>query len=195
VSVHSQVEVGSEFLGYRVEERIGRGGMGVVYRAYDLRLKRTVALKLMAPELALDRRFRERFERESELAMSLEHPNVIPIYDGGDIEGRMYLAMRYVEGTDLRALLRAQGALEPGRAMAICAQVAAALDAAHARGLVHRDVKPSNVLLDPGEHVYLADFGPDGAASRAPSRLRPLAGHARVPGTRAARGRAGRRPR
>jgi Protein kinase domain len=133
--------------------------MGVVYRAYDLRLKRTVALKLMAPELALDQRFRERFSREAELAMSLEHPNVVPIHDAGDIDGRLYLAMRHVEGTDLRALLYAEGALDTARALAICSLVANALDAAHANGLVHRDVKPSNVLLDASEHVYLADFG------------------------------------
>jgi serine/threonine-protein kinase len=117
-----------------------------------------VALKLIAPELALDARFRERFARETELAMSLEHPNVVPIYDAGDVDGRLYLAMRLVE-SDLRRLLRADGALEPARALAICRQVASALDAAHAKGLVHRDVKPSNVLLDENEHAYLADFG------------------------------------
>jgi hypothetical protein len=159
VNVHTQLEIGSEFLGYRIEELVGRGGMGVVYRAYDLRLKRTVALKLIAPDLALDERFRERFTRESEVAMTLEHPNVVPIYDAGDVDGRVYLAMRYVEGTDLRTLLRAEGALDPTRALAICSQMAAALDAAHATGLVHRDVKPANVLLDPSDHVYLADFG------------------------------------
>jgi YVTN family beta-propeller protein len=159
VSTHTEVEIGAEFLGYRIDGVIGRGGMGVVYRAYDLRLKRTVALKLVAPELALDERFRARFARETELAMSLEHPNVVPIYDAGEVDGRLYLAMRYVEGADLRTLLRADAALEPGRAVAISGQVAAALDAAHARGLVHRDVKPSNVLLDEGEHIYLADFG------------------------------------
>jgi serine/threonine-protein kinase len=155
----SPIEIGSDFIGYRVEELIGRGGMGVVYRAYDLRLKRPVALKLVAPSLALDERFRERFARESELVMSLEHPNVVPIHDAGDVEGRVYLAMRFVDGRDLGSLLRAEGALEPARAIAICKQIAAALDAAHARGLVHRDVKPSNVLLDGSEHVYLADFG------------------------------------
>jgi YVTN family beta-propeller protein len=159
VSAQAEIGIGSEFVGYRIDELIGRGGMGVVYRAYDLRLKRTVALKLMAPELALDQRFRERFSREAELAMSLEHPNVVPIHDAGDIDGRLYLAMRHVEGTDLRALLHAAGALDPARALAICSQVANALDAAHANGLVHRDVKPSNVLLDASEHVYLADFG------------------------------------
>ena len=159
MSAQTEIRIGSEFVGYRIDELIGRGGMGVVYRAYDLRLKRTVALKLMAPELALDRRFRERFSREAELAMSLEHPNVVPIHDAGDIDGRLYLAMRHVEGTDLRALLHAEGALDTARALAICSQVANALDAAHASGLVHRDVKPSNVLLDADEHVYLADFG------------------------------------
>ena len=159
MNARTEIGIGSEFVGYRIDELIGRGGMGVVYRAYDLRLKRTVALKLMAPELALDRGFRERFSREAELAMSLEHPNVVPIHDAGDIDGRLYLAMGQVEGTDLRALLRAEGALDPARALAICSQVANALDAAHANGLVHRDVKPSNVLLDASEHVYLADFG------------------------------------
>src|SRR6266511_3511185 len=159
MSTRSQPELGSDFLGYRIEELISRGGMGVVYRAYDLRLKRTVALKLVTPELALDERFRERFARETELAMSLEHPNVVPIHDAGEVDGRLYLAMRLVAGTDLRQLLRAEGALEPSRALAICGQVASALDAAHAKALVHRDVKPSNVLLDESEHVYLADFG------------------------------------
>jgi serine/threonine-protein kinase len=159
VSVHTEIRIGSEFVGYRIDELIGRGGMGVVYRAFDLRLKRMIALKLMSPELALDQRFRERFSREAELAMSLEHPNVVPIHDAGDIDGRLYLAMRLVEGTDLRALLHAEGALDPARAVAICRQVASALDAAHAQGLVHRDVKPSNVLLDVSEHIYLADFG------------------------------------
>jgi hypothetical protein len=159
VSVQTEIRIGSEFVGYRIDELIGSGGMGVVYRAYDLRLKRIVALKLMAPGLALDQRFRDRFTREAELAMSLEHPNVVPIHDAGDIDGRLYLAMRYVEGTDLRALLHAEGALDKARALAICNRVANALDAAHASGLVHRDVKPSNVLLDASEHVYLADFG------------------------------------
>ena len=113
VSTSTQVQIGSDFLGYRIEELIGQGGMGVVYRAYDLRLKRIVALKLIVPELALDERFHARFARETELAMSLEHPNVVPVYDAGDVDGRFYLAMRLVEGTDLGALLRAEGALDP----------------------------------------------------------------------------------
>ena len=159
MDVHRPVDIGTDFLGYRIEELIGLGGMGVVFRAYDLRLKRPVALKLVAPSLALDESFRARFARETELVMSLEHPNVVPIYDAGDVDGRVYLAMRLVDGTDLGSLLRVEGALEPARAMAICAQIASALDAAHTSGLVHRDVKPSNVLLDRSEHVYLADFG------------------------------------
>ena len=159
MTIQTTVGIGSDVLGYRIEALAGRGGMGFVYRAQDLRLKRTVALKLIAPPFALDDRFRERFAREAELAMALEHPNVVPIHDAGEFDGHLYLVMRYVEGTDVRSLLRTQGALEPHRALAIVAQVAQALDAAHAKGLVHRDVKPSNVLLDTGEHVYLADFG------------------------------------
>jgi serine/threonine-protein kinase len=159
VPVSTDPRIGSELLGYRVEALVGRGGMGVVYRAYDRRLKRKVALKLVAPELSEDVRFRERFLAETELVASLEHPNVVPVYDAGEVDGHLYLAMRYVEGEDLKALLGRKGVLEPARSLAICTQVAGALDAAHARGLVHRDVKPSNVLLDPDEHVYLADFG------------------------------------
>ncbi len=179
MDVYESVGIGRDFLGYRIEELIGRGGMGVVYRAYDLRLKRPVALKLVAPALAQDERFRERFARESELVMSLEHPNVVPIYDAGDVDGRVYLAMRLVDGTDLGFLLRTEGALEPARATAICTQIAAALDAAHARGLVHRDVKPSNVLLDGSEHVYLADFG----LTRRLDDARPQLGEDRFVGT------------
>jgi DNA-binding beta-propeller fold protein YncE len=159
LSTSADAQIGSEFVGYRVEALLGRGGMGVVYSAYDLRLKRTVALKLVAPELSGDERFRDRFLRETEVAASLEHPHVVPIHDAGEVDGKLYLAMRYVEGSDLKTLLRAEGALAPARALSVCAQVAGALDAAHERGLVHRDVKPSNVLLDPREHVYLADFG------------------------------------
>jgi streptogramin lyase len=157
--VTTGTNIPQDFLDYRIEEPIGQGGMGVVYLAQDVRLGRRVALKVMAPSLARDGRYRASFARESELAMSLEHPNVVPIHDAGEAEGRLYLAMRRVEGTDLRALLRREGALDPARALAIVSQIAQALDAAHAKGLVHRDVKPSNVLLDDNEHVYLADFG------------------------------------
>jgi YVTN family beta-propeller protein len=159
VTVSADPRIGSAFLGYRIEALLGRGGMGVVYRAYDLRLKRNVALKLIAPEFSGDERFRERFLAETEVAASLEHPNVVPVHDAGEIDGQLYLAMRYVAGSDLKRLLAREDVLAPPRALALCAQVAAALDAAHARGLVHRDVKPSNVLLDSQEHVYLADFG------------------------------------
>ena len=150
---------GTTFAGYRVDSVIGRGGMGVVYLARDLSLERPVALKLIAPELLHDERFRARFLREPKLAASHDHPNVIPIYDAGDHDGQLYLAMRYVQGTDLRTALEEAGRFEPERAIEVLAQVAGALDAAHRRGLVHRDVKPANVLLDEGEHVYLSDFG------------------------------------
>ena len=159
MSVSADPRIGTELLGYRIDALLGRGGMGVVYRAYDLRLKRNVALKLIAPELSGDGRFRDRFLAETEIAASLEHPNVVPVHDAGEVDGQLYLAMRFVEGSDLKTLLKAEKELEPARAVAICSQVAGALDAAHARGLVHRDVKPSNVLLDAQEHVYLADFG------------------------------------
>ena len=150
--------IGTELAGYRLEALIGRGGMGVVYRAHDLALDRDVALKLLAPHLADDVSFRERFLTESRVAASLEHPNVVPIHDAGEIDGQLYIAMRLVEGSDLKEVLR-DGPLEPARAVRVLEQIAGALDAAHARGLVHRDVKPSNVLLDEGGHVYLADFG------------------------------------
>ena len=150
---------GSGFAGYRIESFVGRGGMGVVYRATDLSLDRPVALKLIAPELADDERFRERFLREPRLAASLDHSSVIPIYEAGEHAGQLYLAMRYVPGSDLRTLLERDGALDPERALAILGQIAGALDAAHRQGLVHRDVKPANVLLDADEHAYLTDFG------------------------------------
>src|SRR5437773_948653 len=153
------VVVGTELAGYRIESLLGRGGMGVVYRAHDLALDRHVALKLLAPEFAGDVRFRERFLRESRLAASLDHPAIIPIYDAGEVAGQLYIAMRLVEGTDLKRLLAESGPLEPGRALGLLEQVAEALDEAHERGLVHRDVKPSNVLVDERGHCYLADFG------------------------------------
>jgi WD40 repeat protein/tRNA A-37 threonylcarbamoyl transferase component Bud32 len=158
-SISSDPFVGSELLGYQIEELIGRGGMGVVFRAFDPRLNRRVALKLLAPELAQDDRFRTRFLMESRLAAALEHPHAVPIYDAGEADGRLYLVMRFVEGSDLRELLATEGSLPTEQAIEICSQVAEALDAAHARGLVHRDVKPSNVLLDDREGAYLADFG------------------------------------
>ncbi len=149
---------GSELAGCRIEDVLGSGGMGVIYRATDLRLGRPVALKLIAADRASDPALRERFEREARLTASIDHPNVIPVYAAGEENGHLYLVMRYVPGTDLHALLRREGRLAPERAAAVVAQVADALDAAHAAGLVHRDVKPANVLIA-REHVYLSDFG------------------------------------
>jgi YVTN family beta-propeller protein len=162
---------GSTFAGYRIDSLIGRGGMGVVYKATDLSLDRPVALKLIAPELAADERFRARFLKEPRLAASLDHPNVVPIYEAGEHDGQLYLAMRYVPGSDLRSVLRRHGKLAPERAVPVLGQVAAALDEAHRRGLVHRDVKPANVLLDERDHAYLGDFGistQDGAVAVEP---------------------------
>ena len=151
--------VGTELAGYRIEGVIGRGGMSVVYLAEHARLERKVALKVLAPELAGSERFHDRFLRESKLAASIDHPNIVPIYDADEAEGVLYIAMRYVEGSDLKEAIRDQGRLEPLRTSAIVDQVASALDAAHARGLVHRDVKPANVLLTPDDHAYVSDFG------------------------------------
>jgi DNA-binding beta-propeller fold protein YncE len=168
MAVVAEDRIGTDLAGYRIERVLGRGGMSVVYLARDPRLKRNVALKVLAPELAEDEGFRARFLRESQLAASLDHPNVVPVYEAGEADGLLYIAMRHVLGTDLKALLRAEGALAPERALTLVGQVANALDAAHERGLVHRDVKPSNVLLTgrPGEeHCYLADFGLSTSAS------------------------------
>ena len=151
--------IAKEFAGYRIDSLVGRGGMGVVYRATDLSLDRTVALKVLDDELAKDPDFRRRFVTESKLAASLDHPNVIPIYAAGECDGMPYIAMRFVAGEDLRAVLRTVGRLEPGRAARLVAQLASALDAAHEAGLVHRDVKPANVLIAREDHVYLTDFG------------------------------------
>ena len=153
-----------QIAGYRIEARVGRGGMGEVYRAVQLNLGRRVALKVLAPELAADDLFRRRFLRESRIAASIDHPSIIPIYESGEDGGLLYIAMRYVDGSDLATVLEREGRLEPARAMAIMTQVASALDAAHTRGLVHRDVKPANILLaaaapGAGSHCYLCDFG------------------------------------
>jgi pSer/pThr/pTyr-binding forkhead associated (FHA) protein/tRNA A-37 threonylcarbamoyl transferase component Bud32 len=151
--------LGTVFAGCRVEEVIGHGDMGVVYGAEEVALQRPVALKVILPEHSQDERFRERFRRESRVAASIDHPNVIPLLDAGEEQGVLYIMMRLVEGTDLRALIAEERRVEPRRAARIVGQVGAALDAAHARGLVHRDVKPANVLLARGDHVYLSDFG------------------------------------
>jgi serine/threonine-protein kinase len=153
---------GAEFAGHLIEAVIGEGGMGVVYRARNLALDRERALKVLSPSLSADARFRERFRRESRLAASIEHPNVIPVHQAGEEAGHLFLAMRLVEGRDLREMVILDGPLEPGAAAAVTSAVAAGLDAAHASGLIHRDVKPANVLVgteaDAGR-VYLTDFG------------------------------------
>jgi serine/threonine-protein kinase len=164
-SAFSELGFGSQIAGYRLEEQIGQGGMAVVYRAYDPRLDRRVALKILAPGLAQDEAFRRRFIRESRAAAAVDHPNIIPVFEAGESGGVLFIAMRFVLGGDVRRLLDAAGPLPPARVADITSQVASALDAAHARGLVHRDVKPGNILLDQTassgdrEHVYLSDFG------------------------------------
>jgi protein kinase-like protein len=144
--------------GYRIEDVIASGGMGVVYRATQLSLGRTVALKVLAPHLSTDPEFRERFRLEAALHAGIEHPNIVTVYEAGESEEGLFLALKLVEGTDLRRLIES-GELSPERALRLLEQVASALDAAHDAGLVHRDVKPQNVLVDGGDHAYLADFG------------------------------------
>jgi hypothetical protein len=157
--------VGDEFAGYRVRAVLGRGGMSVVYQAENLRLSSIIALKVLAPELASDDVFRARFLEESRIAASLNHPNVIPIYDMGSHDELLYIAMRYVSGTDMRQMIKKRGRILPATALFLVGQAARALDAAHRKGLVHRDVKPGNLLIERGsddadpDHVYLADFG------------------------------------
>ncbi|MGW0748576.1 serine/threonine-protein kinase [Streptomyces sp. NPDC002587] len=156
---------GRRIAGYEVESEIGRGGMAVVYRARDLRLDRTVALKLLAPELARNDTFRQRFAHESRVAAAIEHPHIVPVFEAGETEGLLYIAMRYVAGQDLRAMLDRTGPLPLDTAARIAGQIASALDAAHDHDLVHRDVKPGNILIAEGtdsdhpEYAYLTDFG------------------------------------
>ena len=159
------VPAGARVAGYRLDEQIGRGGMAVVYRAYDLQLDRQVALKVLDPVLAGDGDFQQRFIRESRAAAAVDHPNIIPVFAAGEADGVLFIAMRYVSGPDVRTLIDSTGPLGARRTVDIVTQVAAALDTAHGRGLVHRDVKPANMLLDPApggsrsDHVYLSDFG------------------------------------
>src|SRR5688572_28552873 len=150
--------LGRVVAGYRIEERIGRGGMGLVYRAEHINLRRRAAIKIIAPELAEASGFHERFNREARIAAALQHPNIVTVYDAGEEDGLLYLAMQYIEGSNLATVLRTQGRLRPYRALDVCRQVAAAHDASHSQGLIHRDVKPANVLIE-GRTAFLTDFG------------------------------------
>jgi serine/threonine-protein kinase len=173
------MDTGAVLGGYRIDGVAGQGGMGVVYRATQLGLGRAVALKVIAAELADNVDFRNRFKSEAQLAASIDHPNVVPIFETGEAEGVLYLAMRYVEGTDMRAQVESAGGLDAERAVRIVWQVAGALDAAHRRGLVHRDVKPPNVLIanEGEEHAYLTDFGLTKHAAAAASAGFTRTGH------------------
>ena len=160
-TVSGGLRAGSRVAGYTIEDQIGRGGMAVVYRASDSRLNRTVALKILAPELATDTAFRQRFIREMRAAAAVDHPNIVPVFDAGEADGSLFIAMRYVSGQDLRTLLDTEQRLPAARAARLIIQAASALDEAHSHGLVHRDVKPGNMLIASGQpdHLYLSDFG------------------------------------
>lgn len=153
-----EVSAGQSLAGYRLIELGGSGGMGRVYRAIQPRIDRVVAMKVIRPDLSADQAFREGFEVEFRLAASIDHPNVVSVYEAGEADGVLFVAMRWVEGPDLRQLLAVEGSLEPARAVDLLGQVAAGLDAAHAKGLIHRDIKPANILLE-GGHAFLSDFG------------------------------------
>src|SRR5436190_7370838 len=154
-----EVPAGTVMSGYRVERLIGRGATGAVYLARDEHLDRAVALKVLAPELTRDQRFRERFLRESRVAAALDNPHIVPIYAAGESDGALFLAMRHVEGSDLGEIVAEAGRLDAQRTLAILIQIAEALDAAHGQDLIHRDVKPANILVAAGDRAYLCDFG------------------------------------
>ena len=160
-TVPGGIAAGSQIAGYTIEEQIGRGGMAVVYRASDKRLNRHVALKILAPELASDAGYQQRFLREMRAAAAVDHPNIVPVFDAGEADGALFIAMRYVDGQDVRTMLETEPRLSAARVCHLVAQAASALDAAHARGLVHRDVKPGNMLIGRAQpdHLYLSDFG------------------------------------
>jgi ABC-type transport system substrate-binding protein/class 3 adenylate cyclase len=180
--VSVELTIGSTLAGFRIERLIGRGSMGAVYLTEDNHLRRKVAVKVLAPELVEDERFRHRFLLESQLAASLEHPHIVPIYGAGEADENLFLAMKYIEGYDLRELLEATEQIDAERALRLLAQTADALDVAHGLGLVHRDVKPANVLIGGAgddEHAYLCDFG----LARHASTIASLTGHGGFVGT------------
>src|ERR1044072_2666461 len=151
------LEQGRVLGSYRIVGLLGRGGMGGVYEATQIPLQRTVALKILAADVSADRAFRERFRHEGLFQANLDHPNIVAVFEGGELEGHLFIAMRLVRGPTLKDLI-AEG-LEPSRALRLLGPVADALDVAHARALIHRDIKPQNILVGPGDHPYLADFG------------------------------------
>ncbi|MDQ3090740.1 MAG: serine/threonine protein kinase, partial [Actinomycetota bacterium] len=195
--MQAELRPGDRIAGCVVESELGRGGMGVVYRARQESLQRTVAVKVISPALAGDAGFARRFQREARLAASIEHPSVVPIHAAGEEDGRLYLVMRFVDGTDLFNEVASHGPLVPQRVARLAGELAGALDAVHARGLVHRDVKPANALLSgsgENEHALLTDFGADQGGGRAvgPDGHRAAPGHAglrRAPTARRARAR------
>jgi serine/threonine protein kinase len=150
---------GTTFAGYEIESVVGSGGIGVLYRARQLRLNRPVALKLVEPEIAADPLVREQLRREARTVAALEHPNVVPLYEAGEAQGAVYIVTRWIDGTELGSLIRRDGPLRPRRAARIAAQIASALEVAHEKGLIHRDVKPSNVIVTAEDHAYITDFG------------------------------------
>ena len=150
---------GSTIAGYEVESVVGSGGIGILYRARQVGLDRPVALKLVEPDVAREPVVRERLRREARTVAALDHPNIVPLYEAGEEDGTVYIVTRWVDGTELGTLIEQEGPLEPGRAARIAAQIASALEVAHEKGLIHRDVKPSNVIVTPEDHIYLTDFG------------------------------------
>ena len=150
---------GTTIAGYEIESVVGSGGIGVLYRARQLRLNRPVALKLVEPQIAADPLVRERLRREARTVGALDHPNVVPLYEAGEENGTVFIATRWIDGTELGALIRKDGPLRPRRAARLVAQMASALEVAHEKGLIHRDVKPSNAIVTPEDHVYITDFG------------------------------------
>ena len=159
---------GSTFAGYEIESVVGLGGIGVLYRARQVRLDRPVALKLVESDLAADPVVRERLRREARTVAALDHPNVVPLYEAGEEDGTVYIVTRWVEGSELGTLIHDEGPMEPTRAARTAAQIADALEVAHEKGLIHRDVKPSNVIVTTEGHVYLTDFGLAKRAETAP---------------------------